>query len=99
MKVLFIGGSGNISRACTQKALDKGMDVFHLNRGRSENPFKEKINVIKADMNDPAAVNQGLKNHFFDVIVNFIAYLPSEIDRDFELFRNKTNQYVFISSA
>jgi len=99
MKILFIGGTGNISGACTRLALSRGFEVTHLNRGISENPFGTSLRTLSADINNSAAMNKVLKNEFFDVVANFIVFTPEEIHRDFNLFHKKTNQYIFISSA
>ena len=99
MRVLFIGGTGNISIACTRLALEKGYDVFHLNRGSSENPFGDLVKSIQLDINDYENLTSALKGQYFDVVANFIAYVPDDIKRDYEIFRDKTDQYIFISSA
>ncbi len=99
MRVLFIGGTGNISIACTRLALEEGYDVFHLNRGNSENPFGDRVKSIKIDINDYENLTSALKGQYFDVVANFIAYAPDDIKRDYEIFRDKTDQYIFISSA
>jgi nucleoside-diphosphate-sugar epimerase len=99
MKALFIGGTGNISTACTLNALEKGWEVYHINRGVTQyNPIKE-VHYIKADITDRTELMNILKDYTFDVVVNFIAFTPQEIEQDFQLFRNKTSQYIFISSA
>lgn len=97
MKVLFIGGTGNISTASSRLAVKKGMGLFLLNRGNS----KVKINgatSIVGDITKPETLNE-LKKHEWDVVVNWIAFTPEDIDRDLALFRGKTKQYIFISSA
>jgi len=99
MKVLFIGGTGNISIACTRLALEKGYDVFHLNRGNTENPFRDHVKSIKVDINDQESLTNALKGHYFDVVANFIAYVQEDIRRDYKIFHDKTDQYIFISSA
>jgi len=97
MKVLFIGGTGNISGACTRMALDQGIEVFHLNRGNRDVP--DGVVTIQADINDHGLIRSLLGDQVFDVVVNFVAFTVEDIDRDFELFRGKTSQYIFISSA
>ena len=99
MKILFIGGTGNISGACTRLAMEKGMEMFHLNRGTRKRDLPRGIQTITADINDVEAVKKVIRNNFFDVVVNFIAFVPQDIQNDFELFKNKTNQYIFISST
>ncbi len=98
MKVLFIGGSGNISSACSRLAVEKGIDLYHLNRGFVKDRIRGVINV-HADINNTSLVQRLLNDHTWDAVVNFIAYEPQDIDRDFQLFAGKTKQYIFISSA
>lgn len=88
-----------ISSACSQICTEKGMDLTVLNRGKTSRPLPESVRTIKADINDLHQVNTLLRNLTFDVVVDWIAYIPAHIQRDFELFRNRTAQYVFISSA
>jgi nucleoside-diphosphate-sugar epimerase len=97
MKILFIGGTGNISLATTRLALAQGHEVYLLNRGNR--PLPEGSNSLLADIHDEAAVAQVLQGHRFDVVVNFIAFVPAEVARDIRLFAGRTGQYVFISSA
>jgi nucleoside-diphosphate-sugar epimerase len=99
MKVLFIGGTGNISTACSRLALKRGIDLFLLNRGSKVRPGLERAQFLKADINLPEQVKDVLKGHRFDVVVNFIAYTPQEVKRDIKLFSEICDQYIFISSA
>ena len=99
MKVLFIGGTGNISIACTKLALEKGYQVYHINRGKSENPFGNLVKSINANAYDQKSLSRAIKDQTFDVVANFIAFVPEDIKRDFQIFHNRIGQYVFISSA
>ena len=99
MKVLFIGGTGIISSACADLAVAKGIDLTLLNRGQSLRTPPAKAHLIQADIRDPQAVRAALANQTFDVVVDFIAYTPADIQRDLDLFAGKTGQYIFISSA
>jgi nucleoside-diphosphate-sugar epimerase len=98
MKVLFIGGTGNISTASSRLAIDKGWDVYLLTRGKSLH-IPKGAHILKADINDIGKVKALLNDHYFDAVVNWVAFTPKDIDRDYELFKDKTAQYVFISSA
>jgi nucleoside-diphosphate-sugar epimerase len=99
MKVLFIGGTGIISTACVTRALDKGIDLTLLNRGKSFRPTPDGVKTIAADIHDPASLRSALAGHDFDVVVDWIAYTPQDVQKDIDLFKGKTGQYVFISSA
>ena len=99
MKVLFIGGTGIISSACAPLAVARGIDLTLLNRGQSNRRAPAEAHLLYADIHDPQAIQAALEGHQFDVVVNWIAYTPSDIERDLKLFRGKISQYVFISSA
>jgi nucleoside-diphosphate-sugar epimerase len=98
MKILFIGGTGNISMASSKRALKKGMNLYLLTRGSHEN-LPEGAHLLRADINDVNKVKNLLAGHHFDAVVNWVAFKPEDIKRDFELFKGKTDQYIFISSA
>jgi nucleoside-diphosphate-sugar epimerase len=97
MKLLFLGGSGFISRAVTQQAIAAGHEVWLLNRGKHR-PVDGARSII-ADASDLAGMRAALRGHTWDVVVDFIAFAPVDIRRDLELFRGNTRQYIFISSA
>lgn len=98
MKVLFIGGTGNISAACSRLALEQGIDLYHMNRRKAINDF-QGVKTLVADVSDRAQLEKAVEDHTFDVVVNFIAFKPEEVQRDIEVFSGKTGQYIFISSA
>lgn len=97
MKILFIGGSGVISRAVTEQTIAAGHELWLLNRGQHRPVAGARS--ITADMTDVAGTRTALGSHAWDVVVQWIAFGPDDIKRDHELFRGKTRQYVFISSA
>ncbi|MAT98524.1 MAG: NAD-dependent dehydratase [Anaerolineaceae bacterium] len=99
MKLLFIGGTGIISSACSQLALARGYELVLLNRGQSSRPIPEGARQIQADIRDLAAAKQALADEHFDVVVNWVTFTPEHIETDLELFAGRTGQYVFISSA
>ncbi len=99
MKALFVGGTGIISTASTRLALERGIELTLLTRGEHKADVPEGANIIRADINDGAGMQRALQGKTFDVIVDWVAYTPADIERDIELFRGKTRQYVFISSA
>jgi len=98
MKVLFIGGTGNISSACTRRALAEGASVYHLNRGTHGTP-PEGVVQLTADARDPAAVKAVLGKEQFDVVVDWITFTPEHVKQDIDMFSGRTGQFVFISSA
>jgi len=100
MKVLFIGGTGIISSACSQLAIDKGIDLYLLNRGKTTyRPVPEGAHLITSDINDEDRIRKEIKGLHFDSVVDWIVYTKEQLERDLRIFQKITGQYIFISSA
>ena len=100
MKVLFIGGTGTISSACSQLAVERGLDLYLLNRGlTSRHPIPSGATVLIGDIRDPASVKAAISTMTFDVVVDWVAYTPDHVETDIALFRERAGQYIFISTA
>lgn len=100
MKALFIGGTGTISMAITR--LLAGMpewELYLLNRGNRRYDLPEGIKTIEADINDEALVAEKISDMRFDVVCDFIGFVKEQLERDYRLFRGKTKQFMYISSA
>jgi nucleoside-diphosphate-sugar epimerase len=98
VKILFIGGTGNISTAVSRLCVAQGHELYLLNRG-VRNVAIPGARVLQADVARPAEMTSALAGHHWDVVVDWIAFRESDIERDLELFRQRTGQYVFISST
>jgi nucleoside-diphosphate-sugar epimerase len=99
MKILFIGGTGNISTACSREALKMNVDLHVITRGNRKPPGMDGAHFLHCDVNDKDAFKKQIRGNQYDVVVNFIAYEPSEVSRDISLFGDSCGQYIFISSA
>jgi nucleoside-diphosphate-sugar epimerase len=100
LRVLFMGGSGVISSACSDLAVQRGIELFVLNRGRSEGrPLPAAVTVLRGDIRDPASVAAAVGSREFDAVVDWVAFTPEHVRADMALFGGRTGQYVFISSA
>lgn len=99
MKILFIGGTGTISSACSELAIARGHDLFLLNRGKSERRASAEATILHGDIRDKQSVLDALGTHNFDVVVDWVAFTTDHIELDIELFQGRCQQFVFISSA
>ncbi len=101
MRILFIGGTGLISSACSELAVERGHELFILNRSASTKyPAPQGVILLTGDVHtDGSRLSGLLAGHRFDAVVDFIAFTVEDIERDIRLFRGRTNQFVFISSA
>ncbi len=100
LRVLFIGGSGVISSACSRLAADSDIDLFVLNRGRNTTrPLPPGVTMLRGDIREPGSVRDEIKDLEFDAVADWVAFTPAHVRTDIELFGGRTGQYVFISSA
>lgn len=100
MKALFIGGTGTISTAVSRQLVKDGWELYLLNRGNRQIDLQEgKYIPLKADINDEQRVKKLIEGMRFDVVADFIAYVPEDLERDVRLFSGRTDQFIFISSA
>jgi len=97
MKLLFIGGTGIISTACAQLAVERGLDLTLLNRAQRKHIPGTK--QVVADIRDSHATKKALGNRSWDVVVDFISFHPDDLAGRLELLRGKVSQFIFISSA
>ncbi|RCX16602.1 nucleoside-diphosphate-sugar epimerase [Anaerobacterium chartisolvens] len=99
MKALFIGGTGTISSAVSRLLDEKGWELYLINRGTRNNALPDSVKVIRADINDEESVARLIDKMEFDVVADFIGFVPEHLERDYRLFKGKTRQFIFISSA
>lgn len=99
MKVLFIGGTGTISMAISRLLLSQGHTLYLINRGSRNTGLSGNLIELKADINDENAVAALIRDMSFDVVADFIAFVPAQLERDYRLFKDKTKQFIYISSA
>ncbi|WP_135554560.1 SDR family oxidoreductase [Paenibacillus cymbidii] len=99
MRALFIGGTGTISSAITKQLVADGCELYLINRGTRSGTLPEGVKLLQGDIRDEAHIAALIQDLTFDVVADFIAFEPSQCERDYRLFKDKTKQFIFISSA
>ncbi|MGA9595006.1 MAG: NAD-dependent epimerase/dehydratase family protein [Acidimicrobiia bacterium] len=100
LRVLFIGGTGVISSACVRSALVAGHEVAVINRGTtSHRPVPSDVETLHADVRDDDAVETAISGRRFDVVADFMSFVPDHVEAHVARWRGHVGQYVFISSA
>jgi nucleoside-diphosphate-sugar epimerase len=99
LEILFIGGTGIISSACARSLVDSGAALTFLCRGRTDRSVPQGVELLHGDIRDRESATKLLHGRHFDAVVDWVSYTPEHVEQDVELFRGKTGQYVFISSA
>lgn len=99
MRIMLIGGTGTISMAITRLLAKEEHEVYLLNRGSRSEELPDNVTVLKCDINDEADVNKAIDGMKFDAVGEFIGFTVDQIRCDVRLFRERTKQYIYISSA
>ena len=97
--ILYIGGTGTISAASVRRSLERGHDVTVLNRGTGRRPVPGGVRELVADVRDPDAVRAVVGDSAFDVVADFLSFVPEQVENMLGVFEGRTSQYVFVSSA
>lgn len=99
MKALLIGGTGTISTEISKELLRQGWELYLINRGHKNTVLGDQVNCIIADINNEEEVSKKIEGMEFDVVCDFIGFVPEQLERDYRLFAGKTKQFMYISSA
>ena len=99
MKVLFIGGTGTISTAISKQLIAEGHELYVLNRGNRNSELPQGVHSLVGDINEEDKIAAMIQDMSFDVVCDFIGFVPSQLERDYRLFAGKTKQFMYISSA
>ncbi len=99
MRLLFIGGTGNISAYCVDLALQRGDEVTLLNRGQREAAFAGPVKTIVGDRHTPGLLRQVAESGHYDVVADFIGFTPEHAEADVAAFAGQTGQFIYISSV
>lgn len=99
MNILLIGGTGVISRDVAQYAVSIGHNVSILNRGKNPERMVNRACLIKADIRNDIDVQSAISDREFDVVADFLSYVPEQIVKTFSHFKNRCTQFIYISSA
>jgi nucleoside-diphosphate-sugar epimerase len=99
LRLLFLGGTGTISAACVRAAVAAGHDVTVLNRGRSDRPLPDGVRTVHGDVRDAGSMRAAVGDDRFDVVLDFLSFVPAHVETVLSAFEDRLGQYVFISSA
>lgn len=97
MKLLIVGGTGVLSSAVTAEALQKGIDVTMINRGKRRIP--DGVELIKADKDDLQTIAKALEGRTFDAVMDYLCYTDAQTEKSARFYMKYTKQYFYISSC
>ena len=101
MKILFVGGKGNISWRCVQEALSFGYEVWELNRNetiKTRRQIQSQVHQLICDIHNKNEVLRALQGLAFDCVCDFICYNDADARDALSIFTGMTRHFIFISS-
>jgi len=103
MHVLFIGGTGRLSKDVVAYAIRQGYDVSLLTRGSKKRAIfiKEKCKLLKGNIRNPKSCKKYFQKESlkYDVVIDFLSFEVEDVRHTISLIKGHFTQYIFISSA
>ncbi len=96
MKILVLGGTGNLSSDSAELMLKRGNEVTLVTRGH--NPVPQGFGSIVADRYEPGALKNAIGDRTFDVVADFTTYNPDQGKLAWEALSGRCGQYIFVST-
>ncbi|MFP4163059.1 MAG: NAD-dependent epimerase/dehydratase family protein [Chitinispirillaceae bacterium] len=97
MRILIIGGTGNISSEVTDLLLKTNHSLTLVSSGKR--PVPHGCRHIRADRFNSHEFENALRDENPDVVIDFMAFTPGHLKSDYKIFRDRIKQFIFISSA
>lgn len=95
--VLVVGGTRFMGLQLVKELRARGNHVTIATRGKTKDPFGERIDRIRMDLDDPQTVERALRGKHFDVVFDDLAYCSAYVR---EILDNvKCDRYVQLSSV
>ncbi len=87
MRVLIVGGTGNISRGITKALLAAGHAITFFNRGLTEAETPAGVRVLRGDRHERADFEARIRAERFDVAIDMICYTAADAESDVRAFQ------------
>ena len=98
MRALVLGGNRFFGRHLAEELLKRDISVTLINRGRVDDRLGSRVHRIRADRRNRKELGRALKDQSWDIVFDQICYDADEARMACDLFRNKTQRYIFTSS-
>jgi len=97
-RILVIGGTSFMGLRLVWRLLAQDDDVTILTRGRTADPFANRVQRLVADRTTDA-LSQPLSPLEFDAAIDFSAFTADDVRRAVTALEGRVGHYVFISSG
>lgn len=99
MKILILGGNGNIGSAIARLALSQGHHVTVVTRSSGTRCLTEGVEHLVCDRDDATGLKKTLGGLRFDVVIDQVCFEVSQVEMLFDAMGEGIGHYIFTSSA
>src|ERR1051326_3518535 len=99
MRVVVIGGTGNISREIVRALVERGDEVTVYNRGRHRDPQPEGVTVVHGDRRDREAFEAAMRALSVDAVIDMISYSPDDAASAVRAFSGRVAHFIHCSTV
>lgn len=100
MRVLIIGGTGNISTAITRQLMTRDVRLTLFNNDAQAPAWLQDVTVVTGDRTNHAEFRERLAGlGSFDCVMDMICFEPADAECDVEVFQGRTEQFIFCSTV
>jgi nucleoside-diphosphate-sugar epimerase len=99
MRVVVIGGTGNISREIVRALLERGHEVTIFNRGRHRDPQPEGVQVIHGDRKERDAFEAAMRGLEVDAAIDMISFTPDDAASAVRAFAGRVRHFIHCSTV
>lgn len=100
MKILIIGGTGNISTPLTRALMAQGHELTLFKREAKVPEWLRSARILTGDRSRREDFRRKLESlGAFECVIDMICYEPEDAQCDIELFRGRTQHFIFCSTV
>jgi nucleoside-diphosphate-sugar epimerase len=100
MKVLLIGGTGQISTGIVKALQTRGAAITVFNRGQTDNRLGSGVQQLTGDRNDfPAFERTMAAAGTWDVVIDMICFRPDQAESAVRAFTGRCGHFIFCSTV
>jgi nucleoside-diphosphate-sugar epimerase len=99
MRVLVIGGSGNISREIVRALLQHGHEVIVFNRGKHRDPQPEGARAVHGDRRDREVFETTTRSLEPEAVIDMISYSPEDAASAVKAFAGRVRHFIHCSTV
>ena len=94
MKVLIIGGTGQISSGIVKSLKQRKAQITVFNRGKTDDRLGDGVEHLNGDRNDFKAFESAMASSTWDAVIDMICFGKEQAESGVRAFGGRTGQFI-----